>query len=109
MDRNDVIFATAILLFGSYCIGFLSHWIINRLSHVSKSDLGELDKMADTLHRSEEARDKLALHQETVEARLRGRISQTEAELKAAMEGLRDARSDAEELRAFISSQNMGN
>ena len=34
--------------------------------------------------------------------RLMNQISQTEAELKAAMGGLRDARHEAEEMRAYI-------
>ncbi|OSP55715.1 hypothetical protein [Pseudoruegeria sp. SK021] len=109
MDRTDIIFATAILLFVAFSVGFLTNWIISRVSHVSKDDLGELDRMAEALHHAEEARDAAIARQEDVEGRLRRRLAQSDAELKAAMEGLRDARANADELRAFISSANMGN
>ncbi len=36
------------------------------------------------------------------EAELTNQLSQTEAELAAAMEGLRDARREAEELRSYV-------
>ena len=36
------------------------------------------------------------------EAELSNQIAQTEAELRAAMDGLRDARTEAEEMRAYI-------
>ncbi len=42
------------------------------------------------------------------EAELTNRVSQTEAELRAAMEGLRDARAEAGELRAYIERMNAG-
>jgi len=35
-------------------------------------------------------------------------MAQTEAELRAAMDGLRDARREAEELRTYIERQNAG-
>ena len=108
MDRNEFIIATALFLFGAFLLGFVTHWIITRLSRVSKAELGELDRMAEALHRAEEDRDAATEDLNRTEARLRNRISQAEAELQAAMEGLRDARNDAEELRAFISEQNMG-
>lgn len=108
MDRTEFIIVTAIALFGAFCLGFLSHWVISRLSHVSKSDLGELDNMAEALHHAEEARDSLSAEKAATEARLRGRLAQSEAEFNAAMEGLRDARRDADELRDYIATQNMG-
>ena len=40
------------------------------------------------------------------EAEITNQLSQTEAELRAAMDGLRDARQEAEELRGYIDRQN---
>ena len=42
------------------------------------------------------------------EADLTKKLSQNEAELGAAMEGLREARREAEELRAYIERVNQG-
>jgi prophage endopeptidase len=41
-------------------------------------------------------------YMETREAELTSQIAQTEAELRAAMDGLREARQEAEEMRAYI-------
>jgi len=57
MDRTELIIAIAAALFGAYLLGFLTHWVINRLTHVSDAELGQLDRMAEDLHRAEEERD----------------------------------------------------
>jgi len=100
MDRNELVIATAILLFGAFVLGFLTHWVVNRLSHVSKSDLSELEAMAEALHHAEEARDTAIAERIAVETRLSAQLTQTDAELRAAMEGLREARHENEALRA---------
>jgi hypothetical protein len=102
MDRSELVIATAILLFGAFLLGFLSHWVVNRLSHVSKSDLSELEAMAEALHDAEEARDEALAERIAVETRLGARLTQAEAELRAAMEGLREARHESESLRAEL-------
>lgn len=107
MDRNEFIFAMSILLFGAFCLGFITQWVVTRLSRVSRAEIGELDKMAEALHDAEETRDTAVAERQATEARLRTRQAQTEAELQAAMDGLRDARRDADELRKFISDNNM--
>jgi len=104
MDRTELIAAAAILLFGAFCLGFLTHWLVSRLSHVSRSDLDELDRMAEALHHAEEQRDASRTRRKAAEARL----SETEAELETALAALRETRDEAEELRAFISTENMG-
>lgn len=102
MDRNELVIATAILLFGAFLLGFLTHWLVSRLSHVSKSDLSELEAMAEALHSAEEARDAAIAERIAVETRLGAQLSQTEAELRGAMDGLRAARHDTESLRAEL-------
>lgn len=102
MDRTELIIAAAILLFGAYVFGFVTHWVISRLSHVSSSQLSELEAMAEALHQAEEARDAALEARVSTEARLKAQLTQTEAELRAAMEGLREARHDSEALRARL-------
>lgn len=103
MNRTELIAAAAILLFAAFCLGFLIHWLVSRLSHVSRSDLGELDRMAEALHHAEEAQEAGRARRKDAELRLH----QTEAELAAALAALGEARDEAEELRAFISAENM--
>ena len=62
--------------------------------------------MAQSLHEAEETRDQAIIYLEQREAELSNHITQTEAELRAAMDGLRDARREAEEMRTYIERMN---
>jgi septal ring factor EnvC (AmiA/AmiB activator) len=106
MNRAEFILATAAILFVAFLVGWFAHWLISRLSRVSQSDLSELDKMAQALHDAEETRDQAITYLQQREAEMTNQLTQTEAELQAAMDGLRDARREAEELRAYIERVN---
>jgi prophage endopeptidase len=108
MNRTEFIIATAIILFVAFLLGWFTSWMLNRLTRVTQADIGELDQMAQSLHDAEELRDQAIGYMEQREAELTNRISQTEAELRAAMEGLRDSRAEAGELRAYIERMNAG-
>ena len=73
---------------------------------VSQSEMGELDKMAQQLHEAEEQRDQAITYFQQREAEMTNQVAQTEAELRAAMDGLRDARHETEELRAYVERVN---
>ena len=66
------------------------------------ADAGEIDRLAQSLHEAEETRDQAITYLQQREAELTNQLAQTEAELRAAMEGLRDAREETEELRDYI-------
>ena len=102
MNRTEFVFATAIILLLAFCLGWFASWLIHRLTRVTAADMGELEQMAQALHEAEEQRDQAVAYVESREAELVNQINQTEAELRAAMDGLRDARHEAEELRAYI-------
>lgn len=102
MNRTEFIFATAAILFVAFLVGWFAHWLISRLSRVSQADLSELDKMAQALHEAEETRDQAITYLQQREAEMTNQLAQTEAELQAAMDGLRDARREAEEMRVQI-------
>lgn len=102
MSRIEFIIATAIILFVAFCMGWFANWLIHRFTRVAKGDMGELEKMAQELHEAEETRDQAITYLQQREAELTNQLSQTEAELNAAMDGLRDARQEAEEMRAYI-------
>jgi len=105
MDRVQFIIAIALILFVAFALGWLAHWLITRFSQVSSADLNELEALAKALHDAEETRDQAIAYLQQREAELTGQLSQTEAELRAAMEGLRDARLEAEDLRGYIEQQ----
>ena len=108
MNRAEFIVATAVILFVAFSLGWFANWLIHRFTRVTNADIGELDRMAQALHEAEETRDEAIVYLQQREAEMTAQLSQTEAELRAAMDGLREARHEADELRAFIERQNIG-
>jgi prophage endopeptidase len=106
VNRTEFIVATAVILFVAFSLGWFANWLIHRFTRVSKADMGELEKMAQELHEAEETRDQAITYMQQREAELSNQLAQTEAELSATMEGLREARHEAEEMRAYIERMN---
>lgn len=102
MNRTEYVIATAIILMVAFAVGWFAHWLLHRFTRVKGGDMAEMDKLAQSLHEAEELRDQALAYMEQREAELTNHISQTEAELKATMEGLREARHEAEEMRGYI-------
>jgi prophage endopeptidase len=108
MNRIEFIVVTAIILFVAFCLGWFASWLINRFTRVSKAEVCELDRMAQLLHEAEETRDQAITYLQQRESEITNQLSQTEAELRAAMDGLRVARQEAEEMREYIEQQKVG-
>ncbi len=102
MNRSIFITVIATVLILAFALGWFAHWLVHRLTRVSGGDVDEIDRLAQELHEAEELRDRAITWGETRESELSSRVTQTEAELRAAMEGLRDSRAEAEELRAYV-------
>lgn len=102
MNRMQLTIATAVILLLAFAFGWFAFWLLHRFTRVAHGDVAEMDRLAQALHEAEEARDQAILYLEQREGELMGQIAQTEAELKAAMEGLRDARAETEEMRGYI-------
>lgn len=106
MDRSEFILATTGALFLAFALGWVASWLVHRVARVTQADMGELDQMAHALHEAEEARDQAIGRLHRREADLTNRLGQAEAELRAAMDGLREARQEAEQLRTYIERVN---
>ena len=102
MNRIEFVIATAIVLFVAFMLGWFTYWLLHRLTRVNDSDINELDRMAQSLHEAEEAREEAITYMQQREAELTNQLTQTEAELRAAMDGLREVRREAEELRGEV-------
>jgi chromosome segregation ATPase len=102
MNRTEFIIATTLILFVAYMLGWFTHWLLHRFTRVAGGDMAEIDNLAQSLHDAEEQRDQALAWIEEREAELGNQLAQTEAELRAAMDGLRAARHEAEEMRAYI-------
>ncbi|MGB1387283.1 MAG: hypothetical protein ACPG61_00185 [Paracoccaceae bacterium] len=105
MNRTEFIIWTAAVLFVAFALGWFANWLVHRFTRVSAGDIGELDRMSQELHEAEETRDQAITYLQQREAELTNQLTQAEAELTAAMEGLRDARQEAEELRSYVERQ----
>jgi capsule polysaccharide export protein KpsE/RkpR len=102
MSRTELILVIAGLLFAAFALGWAAHWLVRRITRVDQSDLGELERMAQALNAAEELRDQAITYIEAREAELTRELRQTQAELAAAMDGLRNARAEAEQLRRAL-------
>ncbi|MCL6282811.1 hypothetical protein M3P21_04635 [Ruegeria sp. 2012CJ41-6] len=106
MNRTEFILTTAIILFVAFAMGWFANWLVHRFTRVRQSDVADLDRMSQELHEAEETRDQAITYLQQREAELTNQLTQTEAELGAAMDGLRAVRQEAEELRARLHSVN---
>ena len=106
MNRSEFIIVIAIILFVAFTLGWFASWLVNRFSRASSEDVAELDQMSKALHDAEETRDQAISYLQQRESELTGQLNQTEAELRAAMDGLREARAEAEELRSYVERMN---
>ena len=102
MNRTEFTVAIAVILLVAFAAGWFTYWLLHRFTRVAGGDMAEMDRLAQSLHEAEEQRDQAILYLEEREAELLSQINQTDAELRAAMEGLRDARHEAEEMRGYI-------
>ena len=96
MNREEFIISAAIVLFLTFLLGWLTRWFLQRLNMVSEKDLNELNKISAALLEAEKDNEKARNR----ELELDKKISQLEAELEAAMDGLRAARLETEDLRS---------
>ena len=98
MNREEFIVSAAIVLFLTFLLGWLSRWLIQRLNMVSKKDLKDLNKISTALLEAEQDNEKA----KNREIDLNKKILQLEAELEAAMDGLRAARLETEDLKSSL-------
>ncbi|ARO13744.1 hypothetical protein BVG79_00388 [Ketogulonicigenium robustum] len=102
MNKTELTVFIAIVLFVAFALGWFANWLIYRFTRVTRGEISELDRMAQALHDAEETRDQAIVYIQQRESTLNAQLTQAQAELKAAMDGLRDARHEADELRDYI-------
>ena len=98
MNREEFIISAAIILFLTFLLGWVSRWLLQRLNMVSEKDLKDINKISAALLEAEENHEKARSR----ELELNRKISQLEAELGAAMDGLRAARLETEDLKSSV-------
>jgi prophage endopeptidase len=99
MNRTELIVVITVAFFLTFLAGWLLRWAYGRLNSVNSVNVTEIDDLANRLHEAEEARDQAMTYIQQREWELTSQLSQSEAELNAAMEGLGAARREAGELQ----------
>jgi len=105
MNRTEFIVVTVIVLTAAFALGWFVNWVVHRFTRVTQADLGELERMAQALHEAEEARDQAIAYIHQRDDEVAREQAQLQAELRAAMEGLRDARGQNEHLRQLLDAR----
>ncbi|MEM7240742.1 MAG: hypothetical protein AAF429_01020 [Pseudomonadota bacterium] len=100
MNRDELIGVLALALFAAFTLGWILRWIYGGLKRVNSANMEEIDDLANRLYEMEQAKDFAEQQLKDREWELSNQLGQAEAELAAAMEGLGNARREAEELRA---------
>lgn len=98
MNRTEFVVVTVIVLSAAFAFGWFVNWLVHRFTRVTQADLGELERMAQALHDAEETRDQAIAYIHQREDEYTRESTQLQAELRAAMDGLRDARFHNEQL-----------
>lgn len=99
MNRTEFIVVTVIILTAAFALGWFVNWLVHRFTRVTQADLGELERMAQALHEAEETRDQAIAYIHHRDDEVARETAQLQAELRAAMDGLRESRHEAEMLR----------
>ncbi|MCA2013876.1 hypothetical protein [Pararhodobacter sp. CCB-MM2] len=103
MNRTEFVIVTVIVLTAAFALGWFVNWLVHRFTRVTQADLGELERMAQALHDAEETRDQAIAYIQHRDEEVGREMAQLQAELHAAMDGLRGARHEAEQLRQQLS------
>ncbi len=102
MDRTVFITVTAITLFTAFLLGWLINALVMRFRRIAPQSMDELERLAQRLHETEEARDAAIMTLEKREAEMTERMARTGTQLRSALDELRESRAEIEELRAYI-------
>ena len=99
MNQFDLIIFTSIVLFVTFCLGWLAHLLIAKLGHKSDRNQTVEHAMAEVFHKSETEHANIVDKLKERDAELTNKLAQAQAELSATMDGLHNARIEIENLR----------
>lgn len=102
MTRDDLILATALVLFAAFALGWICCWIIGRLTRPGRAEFDHHDRLAADLHEAESARDQAIAEAKEREAALHERLAFASSELAQGRVALQEAAEEIEELRDYI-------
>ena len=99
MSQIELIIFTSIVLFITFSLGWLARILIEKLSHKSfRTPTGDR-LMAESFHKSETDHALIVNQLKKRDTELTSKLAQAQAELKATMDGLHNARIEIETLK----------
>lgn len=101
MNRTELTLLITGTLLLAMTLGWAMRWVYQRMTSAG-SDPQTSTELAENLHLAEQDRDAAFAERDRAIGEMRNRLDQTEAELRAAMDGLGNARREAEELRSEV-------
>ncbi len=104
MDRTSLVVIISLAFFLTFLAGWVLRWAYGRLNNVNSVNVSEIDDLANRLHEAEEARDQAMTYLQQREWELTNKLTQAEAELAAAMEGLGAARRESGEMQERLAA-----
>lgn len=102
MNRTELTILLAVVFVLAVLLGWVLRWMFSRINRAGLEARSQSNEMAERLHAAEEARDEARRDRDDAIADMQNRLRETEAELRAAMEGLGEARRQSEDLRARL-------
>ncbi len=108
MDRTELTLIIASGLFIAIVIGWVLRWIYELLTPPPPPEPVPDSEWAEYAKGCEQERDTAVARLAEVERDLSNRLTQSQAELEAAMDGLRGARQEAQELRERLEETTSG-
>ncbi len=106
MNRTELTVLVASTFMVAILIGWILRWLYGRIGQAGLSTSGGSNDLAARLLAAEADRDAAFQDRDETVGDMKKRLVQTEAELKAAMEGLGDARRDADAIRRQLAERN---
>lgn len=103
MDRTQMTLAIAAALFAAVLLGWGLRWIFALLNPPPPPPPTPDSEWAAYAKSCEAERDQAVAHRDELERQLTNRLTQTQAELDATMEGLRAARTEVHDLERRLS------
>ncbi|QHQ35936.1 hypothetical protein [Algicella marina] len=106
MDRSTLTLTIALVLFAAILTGWMLRWAFNLLNPPPPPEPIADSEWAEYAKACEAAREAAEARVAEVERTMGNQLTQTQAELTAAMEGLGDARREARDLQERLDAIN---
>jgi len=105
MTRSDLVIAMTAALIAAVILGWILRWIYGGLARAGTARVETVDDMTSRLAQAEEGQASIAAQLAATDQSLRSQLREKQAELDAAMDGLRTARQQISDWQAAYESE----